>query len=88
MQFSQVGELESSKSAIKVDAPEFKALIIIFLSTGPVISTRLSCKSLGNLLHTQFSSLIPAVSSGNFGKTPSSIFCCTIFLADNNSNLS
>ena len=26
MQFPQVGELESSKSAIKVEAPEFKAL--------------------------------------------------------------
>ena len=53
MQFPQVGELESSKSAIKVEAPEFKALIIIFLSTGPVISTLLSCKSLGNLLQVQ-----------------------------------
>ena len=53
MQFSQVGELESSKICQKVEAPEFKSIDNHFLSTGPVISTLLSCKSLGNLLHTQ-----------------------------------
>lgn len=61
MLFAQVGELAdkdkfdkiksnhipSSKSAINTLAPEFNALIIIFLLTGPVISTRLSCKSAG-----------------------------------------
>src|SRR5438270_6892764 len=40
--FCQVGELESSKSAMNTLAPEFKALMIILRSTGPVISTRRS----------------------------------------------
>src|ERR671938_544874 len=40
--FSQVGEEESSKSAMNVDAPELSALMIIFRSVGPVISTRRS----------------------------------------------
>ena len=33
------GAFESSKSAMKTDAPEFMALITILRSTGPVIST-------------------------------------------------
>ena len=47
----QVGELASSKSAMKTLAPEFKALMIIFRSVGPVISTRRSCKVGGNRRH-------------------------------------
>ena len=47
MTFSQVGELASSKSAMKTFAPELRALIIIFRSTGPVISTRRSRSALG-----------------------------------------
>ena len=43
----QVGAFESSKSAMKTDAPQFMALMTIFRSTGPVISTRLSCRSFG-----------------------------------------
>ena len=35
MTLSQVGELASSKSAMKTLAPELRALIIIFRSTGP-----------------------------------------------------
>ena len=42
MTLSQVGELASSKSAMKTWAPELRALIIILRSTGPVISTRRS----------------------------------------------
>jgi hypothetical protein len=42
-----VGELESSKSAIKTFVPEFSPFIIILRSTGPVISTRRSIKSAG-----------------------------------------
>ena len=34
--------MESSKSAIQTLAPEFSALMVIFRSTGPVISTRRS----------------------------------------------
>ena len=47
MTLSQVGELASSKSAMKTLAPELRALIIIFRSTGPVISTRRSASGLG-----------------------------------------
>ena len=38
---------ESSKSAMNTLAPELSALIIILRSTGPVISTRRSCRSAG-----------------------------------------
>ena len=44
---AHVGEFASSKSAMKTFAPELSALIIIFRSTGPVISTRRSCRSAG-----------------------------------------
>ena len=47
IRFSQVGELESSKSAMKTRAPELRALMIILRSTGPVISTRRSGRSAG-----------------------------------------
>ncbi len=47
MMLSQVGELASSKSAMKTLAPELRALIIIFRSTGPVISTRRSRRGPG-----------------------------------------
>ena len=46
-QLFQVGEFASSKSAMKTFAPEFKALITIFRSVGPVISTRRSSRSEG-----------------------------------------
>ncbi|CVM40473.1 Uncharacterised protein [Streptococcus pneumoniae] len=41
---SQDGVEESSKSASQPEAPELRALIVIFRSTGPVISTRRSCR--------------------------------------------
>src|SRR5690348_1989532 len=47
MMFAQVGEQESSRSAMKTFAPELSALIIILRSTGPVISTRRSVRSTG-----------------------------------------
>ena len=47
MQLNQVGEFESSKSAMNTRAPEFSALITILRSTGPVISTRRSAISAG-----------------------------------------
>ena len=37
---AEVGELESSKSAMNTLAPEFRALMIILRSTGPVIRPR------------------------------------------------
>src|SRR5215472_1755229 len=47
IRLSQVGVLASSKSAMKTLAPLLSALITIFRSVGPVISTRRSCKSRG-----------------------------------------
>jgi hypothetical protein len=44
---SQVGDSESSKSAMKMSAPELSALISILGSTGPVISTWRRCRSAG-----------------------------------------
>ena len=43
-----MGELASSKSAMNTLAPELSALMTILRSTGPVISTRRSCRSAGN----------------------------------------
>src|SRR4029079_4236241 len=44
MTLDQVGELASSRSAMKTFAPELSALIIILRSVGPVISTRRSIR--------------------------------------------
>ena len=63
MQFCQVGELESSKSAMNIFAPELSALITIFRSTGPVISTRRSWISAGTG-STRQSSLADALRLG------------------------
>ena len=43
----QSGEFESSKSVMYESAPELKALMTIFASTGPVISTRRHCSAGG-----------------------------------------
>ena len=43
----QVGELASSKSAMKPRAPEFSALMTILRLVGPVISTRRSWSASG-----------------------------------------
>tara|TARA_B100000497_G_scaffold24712_1_gene29059 strand:- start:12180 stop:12362 length:183 start_codon:yes stop_codon:yes gene_type:complete len=51
---------------------EFKALIIIFLSTGPVISSLLSSKSSGMSLTFHTESRISLVSGSNPGKIPES----------------
>ena len=47
----QVGQLASSKSAMKVAAPQLSALITILRSVGPVISTRRSSMSFGCARH-------------------------------------
>ncbi len=44
---AQVGEQESSKSAMNALTGAFSALMTILRSTGPVISTRRSCRSGG-----------------------------------------
>ena len=69
---SQVGVVESSKSAMKTLAPELRALMIILRSTGPVISTRRSCRSAGRgaTVHSEFADL--AVSGRKSGRSPAS----------------
>lgn len=49
MLFLHVGDDESSKSAMNTFAPELRALISIFRSVGPVISTCLFCISCGTV---------------------------------------
>src|SRR5207244_1856313 len=46
--FRHAGVFASSKSAMNTRAPEFRALIIIFRSVAPVISTLRSCTSAGS----------------------------------------
>ena len=75
----QVGEVESSKSAMNTSAPEFKALIIIFLSTGPVISTFLFVTSFGGGVTFQSPSLI-FLSFGKESLVPDEIAFCIFFL--------
>src|SRR3989440_4726324 len=71
--FFQVGAFESSKSAMKTLAPELNALIIIFRSTGPVISTRRSSRS-GRMAATVHSrSRTSRVSGRKSGSLPPSI---------------
>src|SRR5580704_16834079 len=79
--FCQVGELESSKSAMKTFAPEFSALITILRSTGPVISTRLSSRSFGIGATVHSFARISAVSLGKSGRAPPSISACTLMRA-------
>ena len=79
--FSHVGDIESSKSVIKVLASEFRALIIILRSTGPVISTCLSRRSLGIDATFQSDSLINFVSSKKSGNAPLSRSNCFLSLS-------
>lgn len=67
---------------MKVFAPEFKALMTIFLSTGPVISTLLSSKpGIGTGPCHVGSSRICLVSLAKSGKPPASkAACCNIRL--------
>src|SRR5262249_33169728 len=66
MLLRQVGELESSKSAMKTLAPELRPLMIIFRSTGPVISTRRSRRSSGIGATVHF----PSRTAAGFGRKP------------------
>src|SRR5262245_9535131 len=70
--FSQLGVHESSKSAMKVFAPELSALMIILRSTGPVISTRRSWRSPGTGATLQLAWRIELVSGRNPSVSPAS----------------
>src|SRR3954452_24724313 len=61
--FAQLGELESSKSAMNPRAPELRALMTILRSVGPVISTRRSRRSCGTGATRQSPSRTSRVSS-------------------------
>src|SRR6188508_253486 len=67
---SHVGESESSKSAMKTLAPELSALIVIFASAGPVISTRRSSKSAGAAATDHSDSRTSRVSSRKSRRSP------------------
>ena len=72
---SQVGEFASSKSAMKIFAPELSALITILRSVGPVISTRRSRKSAGIGAHVQSPSRMCFVSGKKSSASPPSKRC-------------
>src|ERR1051325_2709680 len=72
MVFRQVGEFESSKSAMETCAPEFSALITILRSTGPVISTRRSIRSRGIGATRQSAPRTSAVLGRKVGRAPAS----------------
>ena len=55
---------------MKTRAPELRALIIIFGSAGPVISTRRSSRSAGARATRQSAARIGAVSARKSGMTP------------------
>src|SRR6266480_4240868 len=78
----QVGQFASSKSAMKVEAPEFSALITILRSVGPVSSTRRSSRSFGCGATCHSRSLISRVSGRKSGSAPrSNSFCRAALLA-------
>ena len=60
---AHVGDSESSKSAMNPRAPEFSALMTILRSTGPVISTRRSCRGAGAAATCQSPSRMSRVSA-------------------------
>jgi len=72
MMFSQVGEQESSKSAMKQRTGAFSALMTILRSTGPVISTRRSVRSSGTGEMRHSAPRTWAVAARNSGSAPSS----------------
>ena len=73
---AQVGQFASSKSAMKVDAPQLSALITILRSVGPVISTRRSSRSRGWSAICQSDSRIAFVSGRKSGSRPASNSFC------------
>jgi hypothetical protein len=71
MTLRQVGVEESSMSASQTFAPEFRALMVIFLSTGPVISTRRSSSpGPGERRASDGSLRMSSVSRRNRGSSP------------------
>ena len=73
MVLCHVGVFESSKSDMNILAPELRALMTILRSTGPVISTRRSCRSAGTgaTCHDA-SSRMCLVSGRKSGRSPAS----------------
>ena len=61
---------------MKVEAPELRALIIIFRSTGPVISIRGSASAGGDGATCQVPARMSAVSSSRVGRWPASRAAC------------
>src|SRR3954452_12086131 len=72
MMLCHVGEFESSKSVMNPSAPELSALMTIFASVGPVISTRRCSRSGGGGATCHSPSRISRVSGRNSSVPPSS----------------
>ena len=70
--FRHVGELESSKSAMNTLAPELSALMIVFRSVGPVISTRRSWRPAGMGATVHSLARISSVEERKFGRSSAS----------------
>ena len=75
--FSQSGVLASSKSASHTFAPELSALMVIFRSVGPVISTRRSTRpGAGEATRHSGSSLMCRVAGRKSSVPPADSSCC------------
>ena len=72
---AQGGDRASSKSAMNTLAPELRALIIIFRSTGPVISTLRLSRSAGAGATVQARSRTARVCARKSGWAPSLMSC-------------
>ncbi len=83
---SHSGVLASSKSASHTFAPEFSALIVIFLSVGPVISTRRSTRpGAGSATRQDRSSRMSLVFTRKSSVPPSASARCRSCLAASSS---
>ena len=84
--FSQSGVFASSKSASHTFAPEFSALIVIFRSVGPVISTRRSTRpGAGGATRQEVSCLICWVPGRKSSMAPAESSSCRAARAASNS---
>jgi hypothetical protein len=84
--FSQSGVFASSKSASHTFAPELSALMVIFRSVGPVISTRRSTRpGAGDATRQAGSSLIWRVPGRKSRVPPAEISTCRVSRAASSS---
>src|SRR5260221_7044699 len=83
--FSQVGVFGTSKSALQTDAPQLSALMTIFLSVGPVISTFRTSRAAGAGATRQVPSRTAFVSGRNPSSAPRLSSSCRVARAASSS---